>query len=305
VPTALLPDTLRLLLLLFFCLATPALQAGGDPVQSCLETAAQRQPAAVQLAEDCPPLWRELQAQPAAATPPLNGKATLMQLQFLLRSWRTTSEHHGIGQEGLGPLLAGILQPEAPNPEAAWWKAFTAWLDKLKSGDYEAQYQWLLRFLRAVTPSEAAVRVFLYASIVLLVLVSVCFIGMELHYAGVFRALPGFRRRAAAGALRRTLPQPGVPESLAGMKTVAPRRQVAALLDAVVHSLTARGAIPADATLTHRQLVRAAEMGSLPAREAFGRLVDHAEPILYGRREASEELLFACRSDADKLLNNG
>lgn len=290
---------------MLLCCLTMPVHAGGDALRHCLEKAQQRHAATVPIAKDCPQLLHEMRRQGMTASlyPPLTDQVTPAQLQFLLRARQMNAAAGVIGQDGLDILLAGILQPEAPNSAAAWRQAVTAWLDKLKSGDYETQYQWLLHLLRTVIPSGATVRILLYAAIALLVLISAWLVVMELYYAGVFAALPGVRRRSARSGLRPANP-PQIAIDFSAADSVTPQQQVAALLDQVVAYLAARGTLPADATLTHRQLAYAIDKQALPVRDAFLRLVKAAEPVLYGRREASEAMLCACRRDAHWLLEN-
>ena len=93
------------------------------------------------------------------------------------------------------------------------------WLDKLKTGDYESEYQWLLRFLNAVTPSTAVVRMLLYGAIALLVFLSLGLIVAECYYAGVFVKLPGARRTAVP---RKPLPKAS-PQASASLQHLAER----------------------------------------------------------------------------------
>lgn len=293
------------LLLLWLCFLAMPVRADAGLLQQCLETAQRRQLAEIDLAEDCPRLLHEMQQQgiTAASEPPIaEEKVTVAQLQFLLRSRQAVRPPGVISQDGLQQLLAEILQPEALNPQAAWWDALTAWLEKLKSGDYEAQYQWLLRFLRAITPSEEVALAFLYGALALMVIASAWLIIMELYHAGVLGKWPGFRRiSSTSGKTPDILQQAAVFEAQSGS---AGSQQLAVLLNNVIAALAANGTLPADATLTHRQLARYLGEHAPQAAEVFIRLVRCAEPVLYGKHDMSEEMLRVCRDDADFLLGN-
>lgn len=295
---------MRLFLLFLCCLALPA-HADADLLQHCLKTAERRQLEAIDLAKDCPKLLLTIRRQGTAVSfePPLaEGEVSVAQLQFLQRSEQIIRSPNAIDQAGLEQLLAEILQPEAPDPEAAWWKALTSWLEKLKSGDYEGQYQWLLRFLRAITPSEQVALAFLYGSLALMVIASLWVVIMELYHAGIFDKR-GIRRHSAASAKMPDMPQQAVVSHVQSELAV-PQQQLAALLNSVVAGLAAKGMLPVDATLTHRQLARYIGEHAPQAAEAFMRLVRCAEPVLYGKHKVSDEMLRVCRDDADSLLGN-
>jgi hypothetical protein len=291
---------MRLAFLLLFCLALPVRAAGGE-LERCLALAGRRE--AIVLAKDCPKLWRELQNQGLTASfePPLAEKVTVAQLQFLLHSRQTVRASGAIGVDGLEQLLAGILQPEAPNPEAEWWNALLAWLDKLKSGNYETQYRWLIELLGAITPSVEFVLAFLYGTIALMVILSAWFVVRELYYAGFFAKLPGARRNPD---IKRTIAAHGHKQSVAlqDIGALPPRRQIAALLSNAIAGLSDRGVVPEDSTLTHRQLVRYIARHAPQIEAAFALLVRHAEPVLFGNRHADEETLRVCWRQARLVL---
>jgi hypothetical protein len=286
--------------LLLLALALPVRAADGA-LERCLNLAGQRENVA--LAKDCPALWRELQKEGLAASfePPLNEKATAAQLHFLLRSRQAVRAPGAIGADGLEQLLAGILQPETPNPEAEWWKTLMAWLDKLKSGNYETQYRWLAELFGAITPSRDFVLAFLYGTIALLVILSAWFVVRELYYAGVFAKLPGLRPKPAyKNAIVGQRHKPSI--SLQDLSALPPRRQIAALLNNAVAGLSERGVVPDDATLTHRQLARCITRQAPQIEAAFALLLRHAEPVLFGNRGVSDDTLRICRRQAQLLL---
>ncbi|HLF97222.1 MAG TPA: DUF4129 domain-containing protein [Methylococcaceae bacterium] len=287
--------------LLLFAWAASA-QAGGDAVQDCIAIVADRPGQAAIQTKDCPGLLLQLQSEVWPLTEPeLDEEITLAQLRFLQRARQVDTRALPVDRDALAQLLKEVQQPDAGDKRGQWWKAINAWLDQLKSGDYEAEYQWLRSLLQAITPSESVARVLLYGSLALLVAMSLGLVAVELYHAGWLTRFATGRRATREAAHARPRTQIGALPDAADAAPPPPRRQLAALLDAVIDALAAQNLLPADATLTHRQLLRAAAGRSTPV-QVFQRLVETAEPVLYGRHEASRDLLAAVRRDAQHVL---
>ncbi|MGR8935592.1 MAG: DUF4129 domain-containing protein [Gammaproteobacteria bacterium] len=297
------PSAMRLLMLLCCCCWVLPVQAGGDPWQACLDAAKRRQPAEVELPQDCPELFRALRKQdlPASAEPPISDRVSLAQLEYMLRSRQTGHAFSGLDHEGLDALLAGILQPEAPNPETAWRQTLMAWLEQLQASDYETQYRWLVEFLRAVTPSAAVVRWSLYAAIALLVILSLWLIARECYYAGVFVKFPGLRRNPPQHRMRMETTQRPGNACQAVDASSPPARQIASLLEQVSAGLADANLLPRNAACTYRELGGYLGEREPHAAKSFMRLLQHAEPVLYGARAANAETLRVCRREAQLL----
>lgn len=277
-------------------------QAAGDGVQDCITTIANRPVQEAIKTKDCPDLLLQLQSNSWPLTEPeLDEEITPAQLRFLQRARLVDTAALSLDREDLAQLLNEVQQPDARDEHGQWWKAINAWLDQLKSGDYEAEYQWLRTLLEAITPSETVARVLLYGSLALLVLTSLGLVGVELYHAGWLTRFSSARQAKRKAAHDKPCTRSGALPDDADVSPFPPRKQLAALLDAVIDALTAQKLIPADTTLTHRQLLRTAADRSMPVL-VFQRLVETAEPVLYGRQEAGQHLLAAVRGDAQNVL---
>ncbi|NJD05730.1 MAG: hypothetical protein FIA97_04435, partial [Methylococcaceae bacterium] len=220
-------------LLLAWAVATQA-----DGVQDCVGAVGHRALQQAIHAQDCPGLWQQLQSNAWPLTEPeLTESLTPAQLQFLRRARQLSGHSIAVDRQELVRLIGEISQPDPGENRHHWWKAFNAWLDRLKSGDYEDQYRWLSSLLEAVIPSPAVARLLLYGSLLLLVLMSLGLVGMELYHAGWLAGFPRGRKTGkpvypAGSAL--SLTDPALPAELASLP---PRRQMAALLESVIGTL--------------------------------------------------------------------
>lgn len=291
---------MRFSALLLCCLAT-TVQAEDEGLQACLSLARQHAGQEVNVQQDCPALFSELQSQGLLTSfdPPLTAKLSAAQLAFLADS------RHGLGvpgvirQDGLDRLLADILSVESSDPESQWWQAILKWLDSIKPADHEAQYQWLKRWLEALKPSEQAALIFIYGSIALLLAISAWLVLSELYQAGFFRKFSGKRQPLAhAGPYRQT------PSSAAHrpFSELTPQSQIAALLAQLMSALAHRDLIPADPSLTYRQLVGYFDKQAGQREPAFSRLVHESEPLLYGDRAVDPDTVGYYRREVQGLL---
>jgi len=291
---------MRVLVLLLCCWTLPV-QAKLDPWQACLNLAKQHDKHQVHLKKDCPALFKELDSQGLlkVAEPPLPDQAGLAQLQFIAAGNQLQGAD-AINRDCLEQLLAGILSAEKTDPQAEWWQAFLKWLDSLQTGDYEQEYQWLLRLFKAIKPSEQTVLIFIYGSMAMLVLSALWLVLSELYGAGFFasrkngqQTLPekSSRQYSLTLAPNRQNP-PGLTEEL----------QIAALLEQAIVLLVERNVIPADASLTHRQMLRYVLRHTSDLAPPFARLVTVAEPVIYGGQPVGTGMLEHYRDDVQALL---
>lgn len=287
---------LRWLVLLGWATLAPAAD-----LQDCVATGANRVEQKTIRISDCPDLLRQLHSTSWPLTEPeLTEEITPAQLRFLQRSGQARSGILSLNRGALAQLLQAVQQPDVPDERSPWWNAVNAWLDQLKHGDYEAQYRWLRSLLEAMIPSQAVARALIYGSLLLLVAASLGLVGVELYHAGWLPRFSGPGNRNAQPARGRSWTS----SSVAATSALTPRQQLAAMLDAVTEALAARQLLPDDRALTHRQLLGAATERS-GAILILQRLVEVTEPVLYGKREASEQLLAAVRSEASELLKPG
>jgi hypothetical protein len=266
-----------------------------DAVRDCLNAVPPQSGKPVDLTLACPALVQPWQALVVAQADSHSVQAG--QLQFWAKAEqpvRTTALNLG----GLDGILAGIFDPSAEEARKQWWTRFLQWLDSLKGKDYDTQFQWFSGLLNGMTLSDETLAHLFYGLIALLVLVTLGLVSHELWLAEVFARWSGGRRKAdqQTGVV---LAAVSAPSDFGGL---SPPQQIAALLAQVVEALAVREAIPRDATLTYRQLLRHLKptRGVNPA--AFTALVATAEPIVFGQQAADAQILAAYRRDAEALL---
>jgi hypothetical protein len=274
-------------------LAIPA-QANQGSFQSCLDIAKHQVNQEVDLQKDCPELFDEFQKQGLIMAVELTstGKVSVWQLGLLAEFTHPAGRLGQLDQNGLGQLIAGIMTTESTDPEREWWQAILKWLDGLKTGDYESEYQWLVRFLSKIKPSEQAIRLFFYGSIALLVLISLGLVINESYRAGIFDKLLGNKR----------LPKPAQTGRMVNANSMMSKQQLATLLEQVLNRLIDTQMIPCDPSLTYRQLMPYLNQQTGGLDGIFVRLVNEAEPILYGNRPANAQMFHRYQGEIQKLL---
>lgn len=288
-------------MVLLCCLAVVPAHAK-EALPDCLAVAMRHPQEPIDVSKNCPALFGQWQAQQLPGVFE-SGQATQMtvpQLEFLAASQLYRRTVPQVQTQELNQLLAGILKPEPEDDKFKWWHAFLNWLDSLKSGHYEAEYQWLSHLLQAITPSEQTIAYFFYGIIALLIIVSIALLLHELWLAEFFQKWRGGQRRRPIQAHP---PQAmGVmsprPVNLDGLSATA---QIAALLERVLDKLAGCGMIPNDASLTYRQQLNHFKANARHPSLAY--LVQTAEPILYGRQAVEAQLLGAYRRTAQDLLD--
>lgn len=272
-------------------------------MQACLGIARQHTGKKLNLQKDCPVLFNELQTQRLlmAFEPPLQAEISLAQLDLIADSRHGLRESTALRQDGLDQLLADLLETDIKDPESEWRQAFLKWLDGLKMDDYEAEYQWLLHWLKSIKPSEQALVSFIDGSIALLVIASAWLVISELYFAGFFVFAAG-KRQALHKPHHQSLLYSSVARPV--FSELSPHQQIALLLEQVIDALAERKLIPRDASLTHRQMVYCLRQQAAGSEAAFALLVQAAEPVLYGKRPVDFKLLSDYRRNVEALLDN-
>ncbi len=135
---------MRFWVLVSCCLAA-SVQAQDANLESCLNLAEQRAEQQVDIRNDCPALYKELQDDGllTSVEPAFSGKVGLVQMELLADSRRGILEHGRLRQDGLDRLLKDILTVETEDPELSWWQAILKWLDGIKPVEHEVQYRTL------------------------------------------------------------------------------------------------------------------------------------------------------------------
>jgi len=296
---------MRCLLILFFCGLTVSVQANEGLYKACLNIAKHQDNQEVDLQINCLILLNLLQKQGLmrATEPQLTIKASVKQLEFLSKSSVSTERSVHLNKNGLDQLIAGILIEDKADSKTEWWQAFLTWLESLKTGDYEPEYQWLVRFLDKLVPSEQMIRYFFFTSIGLLVLLSGWMLFSECHRAGLVDKIFRKRNSSKASKLNKSFTLNSIPVALPSRGSPA-GQQIAALLEQVIFRLEQKKIIPSSASLTIRQIVTFLNDESGELTETFVRLIDQAEPVLYGNRSIDRLSLDKFWEDSQSILGD-
>jgi hypothetical protein len=187
------------------------------------------------------------------------------------------------------------LKVEKPTTELTLWERIQHWYDEHFGASNDEARGWLETWLRRFAPSDAWVGYLVIVLGIALVAGTVAIVVNELRVAGVL----------AGGVLRKYAPlSPSIAEpeqqrarDLDDVMRAPLRRRPALLLALVLERLRARGALPLRDSLTHRELLRAANL-SAEQSAAFGAVVGAAERVTFADWEPAER-------DVDPLLARG
>lgn len=198
---------------------------------------------------------------------------------------------------GLHALLAQVyVEKPPPKPVVHWWQRLLRWLERHFPTQGKADWSWLERLLARFAPSWwwiALVSRVLVAGAVLLVLASFAVRLSE----GRWPKWP--RRRPAAGT---TAPRIEPERSWREVEALPLARQAPALLHLVIRALMRRGVLPADDSLTNRELLARLNVGDRRAGARFHALVDGAERVYFGGRSIDGARLAALFGIARELV---
>lgn len=289
---------LFLLALVLACLAIPAQAL--DKFATCLDKASNSDKQSLDLARECPELFRDFQQQKLLSTlePKSARHYTLQQLMFLRNSQSPLQQAFRVEHAQLDPLLANLLTAGQENQQWPWWRTFLDWLDEFKAGDYQQEYQWLRRFLATIKPSEQTLHYFFYGMIAVLVLASAWLLTREIQLAGGLSPLR-FKRQ----------PQHPVPIAASGQEATnrppidqSAKQQMAEMLAQTLDKIAERCSLPIDSSLSYRQIL--ALLDRQQTVPGLNRLLLTTEPILFGSRPASPETLAAYQRETQALLES-
>lgn len=245
---------------------------------------------AVELAAQCPGLARALETgEGAAHLPPVGDapqRATLEKLHRLLyaASGPGGGPARSMDYASLEGILAEVHQPVA-QPPPGLWERFMRWLGGLLDDNADAAYlEPLKRFFEWIdrhVPVGRIARLLFQGALVTLLILAV---GLLIHQLVTARGLPRLPERGGRKAAGRAAASVAGP-SLADIRRLPPARQPAALLVWCIDALTRRDVLPGGRSRTNRELLDCLR-GDPATRGAFARLVETAEPCIYGGRPA-------------------
>jgi hypothetical protein len=281
--------------LLFAC----GLQAQEQPAQvvaRCAGSASERPDGLTALARDCPGLEAALDALGIKAAL-ADGVADRLNAGSLRDLPAVTRDVLGEGPDpaALAPLLRE-LQTQAP-PQS-WWQRWKAVLSRwLTGGGERPMPPWVTSWLERLTPGRLALELIAYVMIGAIVLLAAFIVWREVRAADIGGA--GVRRRRGGCVDAASAPPAGELDELGG---VAPHERPRVLFRLVAARLARSGQLPADRSLTHRELRARAQRVSDDERRAWQALARLAERRLYAAPVANDPDAAAVLADAQRLL---
>lgn len=257
-------------------------------IEKCSNTADEDAVGLEALEDECPGLTQALDESGYLALLPTASRDELnvIQLLELLRvSYGYDREApRNVAVDSLGPILDS-LRTQAPERPLTWFERFKRWLRaKLESRGSDSD-NWLSRWLDDVDVPDAVARGILFASIGLIVVLTIVVIVNELRAAGVFRRR---RRSQDADMILAGIASAGA-DDVADIDALPADRKISVLLRMLVTTLVQSGRLRAERSLTHRELCTRAAFDDAQQRESFRRVAALAERTVYGIGEVPAE----------------
>jgi hypothetical protein len=271
-------------------LAVAVLAAGARaaPLDDLRECAAQatHQMGSKQLRAICPLLDQSLEAAGLAKMLDDQGRslnaAALEDLLALALRYDIPAKS-GPSTSSLAAIAAQVNgRPVARDP--TWWERFKSslsrWFSQSEPGASGWLDRWLQRLLQAALLNSIA-----YACMALVVAAAVALVLNEMRVAGRLRR----SRHAASNGTYRSNSTYHQPAAAPGPPPDA-RAGVAQLLGLLVARLVQTGRLSSERALTHRELISRSKFDTALQHDAFARLANAAESILYGPSRPSMPL---------------
>lgn len=257
-------------------------------IEKCSNTADEDAVGLEALEDECPGLTQALDESGYLALLPTASRDELNvdQLPELLRvSHRYDREApRNVAVDSLGPIL-GSLRTQEPERPLTWFERFKRWLRaKLGSRGSDSD-NWLSHWLDDVDVPDAVARGILFASIGLIVVLTIVVIVNELRAAGVFRR----RRRSQDADMILAGIASAAADDVADIDALPADRKISVLLRVLVTTLVQSGRLRAERSLTHRELCTRAAFDDAQQRESFRRVAALAERTVYGIGEVPAE----------------
>jgi hypothetical protein len=234
----------------------------------------------------CPDLQLSLQQSDLALQLPENwpqrlDRSAISDLNWL--EWRYQPPPLGSAPSSASLyVIAQALHTQADH--VSWWQDFKDWLRDLLLPTTQPSTPWLARWLSKLSVPAWAASSITYLLLGAVVVMAAWIVRREVLAAGLRAA--SARRAARSG--------PGAPAGVAGagldlaMIDAAPLyQQPSLLLQLLVQTLTRRGRLPDERSLTHRELGVHGVFDDAEQRARFVRLTQLAERLLYGPESAA------------------
>ena len=249
----------------------------------------------------CPELTPALEMSRAAAWLPDEWKradnrldaAALRQLRdALAREAGAAPGTRVLHPERMPQVLKQVVA--AADAQRGWWARFKRWLRELLAPPPHQDSSWWRRLLGEMSVDRAALRLLVWLSIALLVVLAAAVLVNELRVAGLLR------RRARSGGAR--LPPEARARAGADLENASLYAQPALLLELVVARLAAQDRLPPPRALTVNELTRRVRLGEERARLQLATLTAVSEQIRYGEAALAAPTVAAALQGGRELL---
>ncbi|WP_031432343.1 DUF4129 domain-containing protein [Methylomarinum vadi] len=206
-----------------------------------------------------------------------------------------------LDESQLDALLAEIIEPRKDSVFEQWWESLLSWLNSFADEQEEGDLDWLLVFFKAITPSAQSARIMLYLVFAATILAAVALVLHELYLSG-WLARMGSRFRRKETVKKDLSEKINTDVTLADPEFLPASKQVALLLKRCIDVLVARGEMPLNPALTNHELRRCLQQRQTGSAAAFALLTELAEPVLYGGKPPSADVLNMCRQQSQQIL---
>lgn len=229
----------------------------------------------------CPGVQAALQEQGLAAHLP-SGWQESLDAESLGALARLHQRYQDQPQRQPDPtVLPGILQQlasEQAEPRRTLWQMAMDWLRTWLGQQEGGKGSWLDDLLERLGQSRDLIRVVTY---VLLAIVLVAVIALVVHELRAHGVLSRRRTPVGHGDAAQDIDRKARDPRLQDLDAAALHEQPALLLRLLVAQLMARGALQAERSLTHRELVEQARLPDADSRARFARVSRTAERARY------------------------
>ncbi len=274
-----------------------------DLTSSELDCSDSNQSLHIQLKTQCPKLYKTLKQNGLMATleEPLPKQLSLTQLRMLQTATKLTNNVEILDELELNALLASIYTEKKPDNTVEWWKQFLNWLSGFKPEKYETEFNWLVKLLEAITPSEQTARYMMYATFALIILLAIGLVIWELYLSGVFYRKRRKNKKQLQQASNSIHPS-SKHLSFEEIKQLAPSVQSVALLKSMISQLMDKEILPKNSALTNLEFKQCLQTTHSSNSKPFSLLLNIVEPILYGDENPSEQAIKQSWQHAEQIL---
>jgi hypothetical protein len=276
-----------------------AASAANNPLTHCAQQAGSGSEESIALSRDCPQAYRFLSEanQRDGLGLDLSRKLSSEQLDFYRRLLTPKENAHPWQPDlkGLPDLLDEVLVNTKKKEE---WKLWDAVVDWLKARDW-TPLERLGNWINEMNPSEDALLNTLYVLMGLIVMSAIVVVIRELRASGFFQRRSGAQSRQEDDP---TLEGEKSRSSWQKIQEMAAEEQVGALLQWGVAQLMQQDFLPHRPDRTNRELLQQLKRKQPELAMGFARLIDEAEPVIYGGKPVEEQALERMRAQAQSLV---